>query len=87
MKKYSSILKYILDWRIAFDVVLILVLLVFLLANLFNIFDKQFINDVLEILSLLGFIPIVISVYFSIIKKRIGVDLLAAIALFFTFWQ
>ncbi len=97
MKKYASILKYILDWRIAFDVILIFTLLVFLAANLFsaeggaasggNILDKQLIVGVLKILSFLGFIPVLISVYFSILKKRVGVDLLAAIALFFTFWE
>lgn len=87
MKKNSSIFKYFLDWRIGFDTALIAALLFFLLINLFNVFELKLVNKILEILSFLGFIPIVISVYFSIIKKRIGVDLLAAIALFFTFWQ
>jgi Cd2+/Zn2+-exporting ATPase len=85
MKKYVGSLKYILDWRIALDIFLIAALLVFLIANLFNVFDGQLIDKILEILSLLGFIPVAVSIYFSLIKRKIGVDLLAAIALFVTF--
>ena len=85
MKKHSLPGNYIWTWRILFDIVLIAALLFFLVANLFNFLNEQFINKVLEVLALLGFIPVVISVYFSIVKKRVGVDLLAAIALFVTF--
>jgi len=87
MRHYSSIGRYFKDWKIIFDAILILALLVFLIANLFDIFNEQLIINVLKILSLLGFIPVAISIYFAFIKKLVGVDLLAAIALFFTFFQ
>ena len=85
MKNYFPVKKYGWDWRIISDIALIAALLFFLLANLFDIFNAKLIADVLKALSLLGFIPVLISVYFSILKKQIGVDLLASIALFFTF--
>ncbi len=77
--------NYFLDWRIIFDIVLIVFLVAGLLASLFNLLNDSFINSALRIISLIGFLPVIVSVYFSIIKKTISVDLLAAIALFFTF--
>lgn len=59
--------------------------LVALILNGFDIFAVPIKKEILIVLSLLGFIPVLISVYFAIIKKHITVDLLAAIALFFTF--
>lgn len=85
MKDRFLIVKYIRNWRIIFDVVLIAALLFFLIANLFDLFSGRIIDDILKALSFLGFIPIAISIYFSLRKKRVGVDLLAGIALFFTF--
>lgn len=85
MQNKDSDKKYFLNWRIITDIVLIVLLLVFLLSYLFNIFNERLVDDILKYLSILGFIPVLVSVYFAAIKKQIGVDLLASIALFFTF--
>jgi heavy metal translocating P-type ATPase len=85
MKQYYKNLIPFFDLRTITDGALIVFLLAAIVLNYFNFFAVPIKMEVLMVLSLLGFIPVLVSVYFAILKKQITVDLLAAIALFFTF--
>lgn len=67
------------------DAVLIILLLTALIFNWLDFFSIAAKKEILIGLSLLAFIPVLINIYFAIIKKRVIIEQLAAIALFFTF--
>lgn len=72
---------------ILFNEVLIGALIVTLLISVLHVFNPFQNNVLLAVASLVGIVPVVLSAYRAMIKREITVDLLASIALIFTFVQ
>ncbi len=66
-----------------FDLILIILTVILLLAELFS--SVAWLHSVMAGLAFLGLVPVIISTIKSLVAKRISVDLLAAIALIFSF--
>ena len=65
------------------DVLLALILAVVLLLNFLKILPQNISNTIFIILSIIGTIPVLYSALKSLLKKKVGIDLLASIALIF----
>jgi len=82
--KYIEKLKESLFLKIVFDIVLIAALAAFLLINFLKIPPKSFWLEALKILVMIGILPVIFSAGKAVFKKKLTIDLLAAVALFFT---
>ncbi len=74
-----------LRWNIAFNEALIAVLVVALLSAWLKFFSPALENNILVIVSIAGVLPVAWSAAKAIWRRKITIDLLASIALAFTF--
>lgn len=67
-----------------FEIALIILFVVTLTLYIFRLLPSQFELEILSFVAFLGFIPVARSTFYSLKNKRVNVDLLASIALFFS---
>lgn len=69
--------------KLLLNIVLVIILLGTIVINL--VFPNRVPQDVFKIISIIAVIPVIIDSFKSLIKKEISTDLLAAVALIFSF--
>lgn len=67
------------------EISLVFLFIVAFLLYVGDLLPTQFQNEILATVGIIGFIPVAVSAFRTLREKKISVDLLAAIALFFTF--
>lgn len=73
------------SWQLTADIILVAVLSVTLLIYITHILPLTWSKDLLILFSLLGVLPVGYSALRAVINKKVTVDLLASIALIFSF--
>jgi Cd2+/Zn2+-exporting ATPase len=71
--------------QITFNKILITILLCALLFSVFKIFSHGIIQNILIAVSIVAVIPLLLNALSALVKRRITIDMLASIALVFTF--
>ncbi len=74
-----------MNFKIVFNQILIIVLAVALFLNL--AYKALITKEIFIVLSFIAVVPVIYSAFLALIKKKITIDLLASIALIFTFIQ
>jgi len=69
---------------LGFEITLVFLFIITFLLYAGGLLPLQFQNKILAIVGVIGFVPVALSAFHSLREKKINVDLLAAIALFFT---
>ncbi len=82
-KKYIEKFKENSFLKIVFDVVLIVLLAVVLVLNFFKTNPFIFWRQFLIFLVLVGIFPVIFSAFRALLNRKLTIDLLAAVALFF----
>lgn len=70
---------------LGFEITLVFIFIITFLLYAGGLLPAQFQDKILSVVGIIGFAPVALSAFRTLKDKKISVDLLAAIALFFTF--
>jgi Cd2+/Zn2+-exporting ATPase len=78
-------LKRKAEWQITFDIILAIVLSLALILNWLHVLPSGLARNSFIVFSIIGVLPVIKSAISALFRKKLTVDLLASIALFFSF--